>query len=397
MLEKVKLPILVTLMLSLNGIRFRFYGDIYLGEVFALIYLLLRIFLPKQSIRTKLEKQAIRYLIIWIITLLFSSFFHGAGFTNTINSFGAAIITLALYLFLLEFIFPRYGFEKVFCIILVGQILAAFAQPYNYGITNGWKYQYGLAVCILVIFVSESLLKQRLLIYLLIFPLVYISLQRETRSLAGFLVLSLILSVVLNIERPQKLRIRTYVALAVSTIGIFVLYIFLAQQGILGEQELVRSNRLLGSPLKLFSGRLEIFYTLPAFLKNPFLGYGADLNIEQSHLDYINNWITSRGIASSRDIYPTSEIPIHSYLFSSLLTGGLLAGLFWFFVIKIAVREITNLSYSEVKYRTTSNFIAISLIWNVLFSPWGAASRIIAAISIVYLTRDISKKSINPQ
>ena len=397
MLEKVHLPFLVTLMLSLNGIRFRFYGDIYLGEVFALIYLILRIFLPKQSVRTKLEKQAIRYLIIWIITLLFSSLFHGAGFTNTINSFGAAIITLALYLFLIEFIFPRYGFEKVFCTILVGQILAAFAQPYNYGLSNGWKYQYGLAVCILVIFVSESLLKQRLLIYLLIIPLVYISLQRETRSLAGFLVLSLILSVVLNIERPQKLRIRTYIALAVSTIGIFALYLVLAQQEILGEQELVRSNRLLGSPLKLFSGRLEIFYTLPTFLKNPFLGYGADLNIEQSHLDYINNWIASRGIASPRDIYPTSEIPIHSYLFSSLLTGGIMAGLFWFFVVRIAVGEITNLSYSKIKYRTTSNFIAISLIWNVLFSPWGAASRIIAAISIVYLTRDISKKSINPE
>jgi hypothetical protein len=397
LLKTARLPILVTLLLSVNGIRFRFLGDIYLGEIFALIYLVLRIFLPKFPISTVQEKKVIRFLLIWIFTLLFANLFHGASLTNSITSLGGAIITLALYLILIEYIVPRYGFDKVFSTILIGQFFAALIQPYNYGLSNGWKYQYGLVVCILVVFASESFFKKRFLIYLSVLPLVYISLQRESRSLAGFLVLAIILSIILNIERPYKLRIRTYFALVMSIIGIFAMYIFLAQQEILGDQELARSNKLLGSPLKLFSGRPEIFYTFPAFLKRPFLGYGADLTIEQSFLDYINNWITSRGIASYADIYSTSEIPVHSYLFTSLLTGGILAGLFWIFVVSIAFKEITNLSISKIKYRTTSNFIAISLIWNCLFSPWGAASRIIAAISLVYLTRITIKKSINPK
>jgi hypothetical protein len=375
------MSISVALMLLLGGIRFRFYADFYLIEIFAVLNLIFKTNSMKSSFFFPRLRYMYHLITIWIAMILLSCILNGSELKAYFIALGSPFILLALILFFSQ-LCSRYEISKVL-----------YLTPYNLGLVNGWKYQYGTSVGILCIFLAEvrrSALKLRLV---LIF-LALISLNYESRSLAAFFISGLLIDLFSkrNSNQIARLSVRTKGIVAFSPIGVFLAYLYLAQQKLLGDHEFLRSSLLIGSPWRLLAGRSEIFYTFPAFLKSPFYGYGGNLNINQNFIDGINNWLIENNVLLQDQVYRTSGLPVHSYIFSSLLYGGVFAGLFWVYLTYRLFQVVIKEEYADSRFISTSRFLAINLIWNILFSPWGASQRVIVALTVLFI---FGKKAIH--
>ena len=71
-------------------------------------------------------------------------------------------------------------------------------------------------------------------------------------------------------------------------------------------------------------------------------------------------------------------IPTHSFLFNSMVTAGILGGLFWFFLTYFIVKNYANYANSLPFF---FHFWIINYFYNLIFSPWGAVTR--AHLSVV--------------
>ena len=80
-----------------------------------------------------------------------------------------------------------------------------------------------------------------------------------------------------------------------------------------------------------------------------------------------------------------STVPLHSFLMSALVQGGIFAGLFWLLMlfrsIKLTAYAINLASYE----RPLLVYVLITLINRILFSPYGAYERLNVAFFVSYI------------
>jgi hypothetical protein len=78
-------------------------------------------------------------------------------------------------------------------------------------------------------------------------------------------------------------------------------------------------------------------------------------------------------------VFDDDLIPSHSHLFGAWVEAGIFGGVFWFWLLLLSVRAL----YAAVNIRTGASliiaFCMFLLIWDVLFSPFGAYERFQAA------------------
>jgi hypothetical protein len=74
-------------------------------------------------------------------------------------------------------------------------------------------------------------------------------------------------------------------------------------------------------------------------------------------------------------------IPSHSYLLGAWVESGLLGAAFWAWVLWLTMKALWRASGAEPRFPFLV-FIAFLLVWNILFSPYGAEARFLATYSI---------------
>jgi len=78
-------------------------------------------------------------------------------------------------------------------------------------------------------------------------------------------------------------------------------------------------------------------------------------------------------------------IPAHSYLFQAWVDAGIVGALFWGWVFVFTAKTLMRVYPATVVLLPAASFIAFSLLWDILFSPYGATGRIVVPYYIVLL------------
>ena len=385
---------LLPILLISSGLRFRGIGDFYLGEIYSTIFFFSH-FLTRH-VRTLPESKIPRSLktgfLLWFGFVFISSLLHQSSVRSLVIACLTIFISFTLLYSFLHTFKLGGGVTLNLQYLLLGQVLAATVQPYNLGISNGWKFQYGLPLSALL--VSFLLQKNRLLGIVSAFVLGFISLNYSARNLAISIFLAGFIGLLQELTKEKKLNLKVQF----NSIFIFILiclsfftYFAFAKSGFLGEREENRLEVLLTSNQVLIASRPEIFFTAAALKDSPLLGYGAALSIDQNNLRNMATMARDNGLVFQGLEKSAYEIPVHSYIMGSMLRGGLAAGLFWFWCFVVGLR---CLAQNLFVVNPAVSILVFSLLWNIWFSPYGASARMLsmyAVYSIIQLNYSFTK------
>lgn len=258
-----------------------------------------------------------------------------------------------------------------------------------------WKFIYGLSATLAIIAITLTgfVRKMPLLPIAIMGAVGVLHMYMGWRSMAGvcFLTALYLMAQAIfgkkgaNVTPPTNTRLILIGVLGIVAVWlVLALYEMAAMDGLLGEdarEKLIHQTRS-GAGI-LLGGRHEILVSLQAILDSPFLGHGSWAQ-DRKYVDML--------IALTRDAEEMIEaawfgdlIPTHSHLTGSWVEAGLLGGVFWLFILFLVARVLANLFQARDPMSPLVAFIALLMMWDILFSPFAADRRIVVPYQIVLI------------
>ncbi len=184
----------------------------------------------------------------------------------------------------------------------------------------------------------------------------------------------------------------------ISAHGLTAIYKYVATKGMLGEQAQEKYERQMkgrkgGVLATLMGGRLEFFVGLYAAMKKPIVGYGPwALDVYGYHDEFLAKY----GNADDYEAYLREQVwqqrvghsyvrtlGAHSHLIGAWIRHGIFGFLFWGYVLWQIVRYFRHDLATVPQWFGMLAIGAPSLVWGILFSPFG--DRIAVTMVVVYL------------
>lgn len=184
--------------------------------------------------------------------------------------------------------------------------------------------------------------------------------------------------------------LRRVAVVALLAFGLATAYTSSASAGLLGRaaQEKFRAQSGDGPLALLVGGRKELPFSAVAVLDSPMVGQGssASLNSEQRVRAY--QYLEDQDLRLQQADYILLEsqpVPLHSFLLQAWVKAGILGALFWAYLCLAAGAAILRPPHHWRLYDPLGPFLAVNLMWTILFSPFGAGARLEAALSVVII------------
>ncbi len=282
--------------------------------------------------------------------------------------------------------------------LVVGDLLSVSINAGGFVSGYPWKFGFSYPVTLGVfLLVSHEKLRSRWPITM-VAMIGIINIVLGSRNLGGVCVAAAVYLLVTRFLRRKgttgsRLKAGAIVALAASILvgaaGILWAYQYAANSGILGEEARQKyEEQSSGKYGVLLGGRTELLASLPAVYDSPILGHGSwakdwtYLALERRALfvlGYKGAWDVSR------EELLEGLIPAHSYLLQAWVYGGVVGAIFWGWLYVLTARALMRVYPPTVVLLPVAAFMAFSLLWDILFSPYGATARFVVPYYIVML------------
>jgi hypothetical protein len=270
--------------------------------------------------------------------------------------------------------------------LIIGGVLTFFIAPGVYAADYPWKFGLSVPTTMLVCLAAGTIARRsRIAAVTMLAVIGAINLSVGFRSLGAVCAISAIysyfqLSPRLAEGRRRKLQtVWTVAGLAAGVWVISAIYAHGAQGGWFGGDEQDKYElQSSGAGGVFLGGRSNLLATSVAIIDSPLLGHGswakdpkyaAILYASLVELGYENTDVAFEG--------EDGLIPSHSYLFGAWVESGLVGAVFWFWVLWLTASALMRASGQEPLIPFFA-FIGMFLVWNVLFSPYGADARFTA-------------------
>lgn len=255
-----------------------------------------------------------------------------------------------------------------------------------------WKFGYAWPVTmVLVLAACVSFERRRKYLALaLLAAATFLNFSYNFRSLGfiAFETLTITGCIAYRPDRTAKRRLLYVVAGTIVAGTLFTqAYKFAAANRLLGRAALEKYEiQSAGDMGLLLGGRVEALASLRAIADSPLLGhgswardgqYGAALQEELLRHGYVPRRID------------TDLIPTHSHILGAWVDAGFLGAVFWFFVLGLAMRAAYVSSVQICSLRVLTIFCALTLAWNIPFSPFGAEERFITPLYVLIVLRAV--------
>ena len=289
----------------------------------------------------------------------------------------------------------------------LGVLLAYVLVPDEYLHSAPWKFGYGPAITIVVmICISTPFFTQVFGLWGQIAVatlMAVVNLMGESRAVFGILLAT---GLIAGAGRVFKIALRgrpvpkpVFALCLLGGIvlyqGVVMLYGAAATNGLLGPEALEKYEmQTRGDTGLLLGGRAESLVSTQAIADSPIIGHGS----WASDYTYVNLYLAlleRRGLQIAGDPYADSLIPSHSFLLGSWVEAGILGGVFWIYVFAVCGRSLFSLLHIPSWSRPFVAFTVLSLMWDVLFSPFGAHERFSVAAEFCVVLWAIRNE--NPQ
>ncbi|MEQ8369894.1 MAG: hypothetical protein RIC83_04400 [Alphaproteobacteria bacterium] len=185
-------------------------------------------------------------------------------------------------------------------------------------------------------------------------------------------------------------------ALSPLRIALFLAFGLVASWGLLTAYETSAARGWLGTDAQeklfwqksseyglLLGGRSEILVSLEAIGDSPLLGHGS----WAKNVYYAAQLqdIQSPGSAAAFLVSDTDLIPTHSHLFGAWVEAGILGVPIWLFALWLVVRALSNVMTLREPIVPLVALFGFMLLWDIIFSPFGADRRIVFPFVMVVL------------
>ena len=266
----------------------------------------------------------------------------------------------------------------------VGGILTFFIAPGIYAADYPWKFGLGIPITILLcILAGTAAPRNRIAAVGILVSAGAINLVLGFRAMGAVCALAAVYTH-LKLSSPQAdagprrtRTILTVTILAAGAWGIFAVYAYGAQHAWFGADErekfAVQSSGIGGV---LLGGRGDFLASSAAIWDSPLLGHGSWAK-DPFYGALLVNRMEDLGYEDTTSGLEGDLIPSHSYLFGAWVESGIAGALFWGWVLWLTASALIRASGLEPLFPLFA-FAGTFLIWNVLFSPYGADGRFTA-------------------
>lgn len=377
--------------------KLSFAGEFYIGEILSLIYILINF----QRIKAGRPIKTLLFMgFLWSVCQFISDQINQTAFFDSFKGVGAPIVFVSTIVALSMFFIRDIRRMPSFLLgVYLGYITEFVFFQNEYFAGNPWKWGLGLFVLgIFSIYFTFFLTKKRNS-YLIFFVAAFliVGLLNDSRSMAIFPIFATIAYILLRSRRFGKvLRVfRGKFAITKLAAVIFTLLFTLntaftaifSSSWILDKLPADSAKKFQmqagGEYGALLGGRNEVLVSTIAFLDKPFFGHGSWAKDKAGYSDKLSELRYDLGYAeNSNSSYKSDLIPAHSYFMGALVWAGIGGGLFWLFMIRWLLIQFLN-NFEYLGFYFYNGLIAI--MWDIMFSPFGANARWIAATFVASL------------
>jgi hypothetical protein len=392
----------------LTLVTFNVVGTLMLSDVLVAILTPILFFNKNFNKNQPYLKTILLLLLLWLVSAITSDILNSTSLTNMIKG-SAAIIFFGFHIFVI-FVLANQKEERLTALILGTSIsflllLIFGGEVYSFddGKNTPWKMGVGFGVTLLIIlYFNKKINNERNIgkILLLFSP---IHLFLNARSL--FLIVA-ITGFITAFQLRIYSRAKKITAVLIVLIIIFFvvpvsmeIYGNLTQKGFFGvqAQEKYMMQTAGGEINILLAGRSESLISLKAISDSPIFGHGSWAESKEYFMMYLDI-LEQMGRDINWDALDQKDrflIPGHSMLLSSWLWHGILASLFWFYILYLSLRVISLSIAGKYSINTRDTLITIALIWDIFFSPFGQARRCIEVVYILTASLILHKNNQN--
>lgn len=371
-------------------------GELMFSDILVLVLTPILLFNKNFNKNQPYLKPIMLFLLLWLFSAIVSDIVNETSFTNFLRGI-AGILFFGMHIFVI-FVLVNGRRDRLRILILgvsISFILLLFFGGEVYSFDDGkntpWKMGVGFGVTILfVMLLSKWIKNQRRLAKILLFSSP-IHLFLNARSLFLTVALSGIISAFqLKIYSKGKRFFVMFIVLFFTFIIAPIsmnYYANLTQEGFFGKQAQEKYMMQTGGGKIniLLAGRSESLISLKAISDSIIFGHGSWAASKKYFMLYLStlekmgkniNW----NAALDKDRY---LIPAHSMLLTAWLWHGILASLFWFYILYLSLKVLSIGIAGRRPLQVRDMLIVIALVWDIFFSPFGQARRCIEVVFIL--------------
>lgn len=294
--------------------------------------------------------------------------------------------------------------------LVAGSVLAYFINPNKYAEDYPWKFGISYPVTMAVLlFVSRKGCRGRWP-FALVTMIGLVNIYLGSRNAGGAcLGAALYLQVnrymqrrdTANFKLKPKVAVAIIASIVIVSVSILWAYKYAAGRGFLGESARDKyEHQSSGQYGVLLDSRKELLASLPAIYDSPILGHGSWAK-DPIYLIAARQALARMGYDDAWDIssdeVEEGSIPTHSYLFGAWVSAGIVGALFWGWLFVLPARVLIRVYPPGVVLLPVASFFAFSLLWDILFSPFGMTARIIVPYYFVMLITCLSMAPSQPE
>lgn len=393
--------IVVLLIPILRPIEVNLIGRLFLPEIILTALLPFLLLARGRILRNPLPFVFLALVTVWLFGQITTDLMQGTPSQDYLRGWARILFTTACFASIYLLINNRRDRIALYFLgVVIGLLVDFFLAPSEYAARHPWKF--GLAspitfgVFLLAAYSGKfPLLSTRFAPTAMAAAIGLINLYMGYRSLGGIcLMVSIYLAIwplfATSNKRPKKLKLRTVVGFSIlilaSGFTVVETFSFVAKTGYLGA-DAQRKFQFQGTGEfgLLLGGRQEIFVSARAVRENPVFGHGSWAKDPEFTYHYAI-FELRRQLG-----YPTNEyishdlLPTHSHLFGSWVEAGILGAVFWIWIATLGLRALALLYRCNDPMVPLFVFMAFHLLWDIIFSPFGAEARFTTTFVIISL------------
>lgn len=373
----------------------RVIGQVYLTELILLVLLPGLLLKRGHRLRARLPRSILVLGGLWLASQILTDAYRGTPFEDWARGWARIGLFLleiaALYLLLRG---DRMRMLLFLAGIAIGFPLVYVFAPSVNALQEPWKFAYGPFITLLVVVLANlGAIRRRVPLQLgLLATIGVVNLAMGSRAAfllcfvaAAYVFMSTWRNRRLRGSRPHRERLWRAV-----TVGVIVAvvagigYGYSAQQGWLGARAATKYAAQSGGRYGVFlGGRVGVMVSSQAILDSPVLGHGSWAK-SWEYQNLLDRRLAQLGYGGSPYLGEgVPPIPSHSYLLGAWVESGVLGAVFWALVLLVTYRAARQTYGRDDPFIVLFAFMAATLLWSVLFSPFTAQERVYAAFYIV--------------
>lgn len=371
-------------------------GRLYAAEALLLLILPLLLIDRGPMLLDPAPRMVLIMGAVWLASQVVTDLIVGSSYDQYSRGWSRIVFFLANFAVIYMLIYGNRARMLLFAIGLgIGLAITTYRYPTPVSVNDPWKFGVSLGVSLVVLATTHSGIMRRvpLLPIAILVLLGGFNMYMGSRSAAGMLFLTAMYLVAQMMfgKKGDKVTPPTYTRLAfLAILGagaawlVLELYAYAALDGILGDdaKEKYLDQVSMGAGI-LLGGRHEVLVSLQAIVDSPIIGHGSWAE-DRKYIDMLMAMTRTEGLEIPPS-YFGALIPTHSYLTGSWVEAGVLGGLFWVFILLQVVKVLGNLFQVRDPLSPLAVFICLTLLWDILFSPFAAERRVIVAYEIVLI------------